>query len=93
MHHEVPECRKMLPCGEHCTLLIKVNRLSSGKKKKSINSLQFGALFLDVLFLSTALSVPGWLINIFSGGEFIPGLAREGDGFMSLILRFTALCH
>lgn len=63
------------------------------KKKKSINSLQFDALFLDVLFLSTALSVPGWLINIFSGGEFIPGLVREGDGFTSLILRFTALCH
>lgn len=71
----------------------KSEQIEQWKKKKSINSLQFGALFLDVLFLSTALSVPGWLINIFSGGEFIPGLAREGDGFMSLILRFTALCH
>lgn len=50
MHHEVPECRKMFYAG-NCALFVKVNRLNSRGKKKGINSLQFGVLLLDVLFL------------------------------------------
>lgn len=39
------------------------------------------------LCLSAALNAPGQLINVFSWGEFVPGLTPVGDGFMPLILR------
>lgn len=79
MHHEGPECRKMFHAG-NCTLFVKVNSLSSGTKiKRAIIHFSLVCCSWTCCFwrlcLSTALSVPGQLINVFSGGEFIPGLA------------------